>query len=112
MGLPEGDAVVWPKEGGDNVMMCDQAACRLLLKEHRVAFVRDREAVPMECAWADVLIAQDVINGNEGPADCAAKVVLDKLDGVRKGAHALWIGTDGVRVESAKDGQGQRPWAE
>jgi competence protein ComEC len=112
MGLPARAALVWPKEGGDGVMQCDHAACRLLLKGQRISFVRDREAVQQECLWAGILIAQDVIKEDKGGIECASKVVLDKRDGLRGGAHAIWLGDGDAQVQSASQAQGKRPWAE
>jgi competence protein ComEC len=41
----------------------------------------------------------------------SARVVIDRFDLWRAGAHALWLSDDAVTVESVRDYRGVRPWA-
>jgi competence protein ComEC len=42
---------------------------------------------------------------------CAgARVVIDRFDLWRHGAHALWLDGGRVRVGRVNDGRGNRPW--
>jgi competence protein ComEC len=35
---------------------------------------------------------------------------IDRFDVWRNGAYALFIDAQGIRVETAREGRGQRPW--
>ena len=37
-------------------------------------------------------------------------VRIDRFDLWRNGAHALYLGEDGIRIETARQEQGDRPW--
>ena len=37
--------------------------------------------------------------------------VIDRFDLWRRGAHALWVSDDEIRVESVADFSGLRPWS-
>jgi competence protein ComEC len=41
---------------------------------------------------------------------CRGTPVIDRIDTWRKGGHAVWLGADGIRIETVRDWQGARPW--
>lgn len=36
--------------------------------------------------------------------------VIDKLDGIRNGAYAAWLSPKGIKLQSAEEIRGKRPW--
>jgi len=58
------------------------------------------------CYTVDAIVAQ--VAAGFG---CKSQIpVADRIDSWRQGSIALWIGADGVAVESANASRGGRPW--
>ncbi len=94
----------WPQEGQDaDGLLCGEGGCRLERNGHKVAFSLAAYTHPEDCAWADILIAQDPVRTKP----CRAAAVIDRFSVWRDGAHAVWL--DG-RIESVGDVRGHRPW--
>lgn len=106
-GLEQGQR--WPAIGsasGDGRLRCDRWGCLYRADGRVVALVQEEEALAEDCRTADVVIAAVAVF-----VPCPAKVVIDRLDVWREGAHAVWLHDDGeIRVESVADTRGQRPW--
>lgn len=100
----------WPADGGgesaDAALACDAVGCVYRANRYVVALVRDEGALPEDCWVADVLVATVPVRR----ACPSPKVVIDRFDLWREGAHALWLAEDGVRVESVNGVRGRRPW--
>jgi competence protein ComEC len=72
-----------------------------------VALVRDSRALADDCRVADVVMSAVPVR-----RPClSAQVVVDRIDLWRGGAHALYLGANGARVESVIASSGDRPWA-
>ncbi len=98
----------WPGEGqsADGRMTCDGLGCIYRAGGEVVALVRDANALAEDCYAATVVVSTVPVR-----APCpSARVVIDRFDLWRNGSYALWLGTDGVRVENARESRGQRPW--
>ena len=68
-----------------------------------VALVRDSRALADDCRNADVVISAVPVR-----RPCpSARVVIDRADLRRDGAHALYLGADGTRVESVAGRRGR-----
>ncbi len=94
----------WP--GNDDWLRCDSAGCIYRAKGQVVALVRDSLAFADDCRVADVVVSAVPLR-----RPCpSARVVVDRLDLSRGGAHALYLDADGVRVESVAAGRSARPW--
>ena len=91
----------------DAPMTCDDYACRWEYEEQRMSFVKGREAMEEECAWANVMIAEIPVPRGLCGDDVKVFDLYDFKDG---GAHAFYVDADGVRVESVGEGVGKRPW--
>ena len=91
-----------------NGLRCDSLGCIFRARGQVVALVRDSRALIDDCAVATVVISREPIRrGN-----CAnVPYVVDRFDLWRGGAHAIWLQESGVRVQSAADYRGVRPWA-
>lgn len=73
----------------------------------RIALVRLPDALPEDCARADIVIsAVPAFRRCKGPL-----LVIDRFDLWRGGAHAVWLGKDSVTMLSVAQGQGLRPWS-
>ncbi len=95
----------WP--GGGARLRCDGAGCIYRVDGQVVALVRDRRALADDCRNADVVISAVPVR-----RPCpSARVVIDRADLRRDGAHALYLEADGARVESVAARRGDRPWA-
>lgn len=73
----------------------------------RVALVRLPDALPEDCARADIVIsAVPTFRRCRGPL-----LVIDRFDLWRGGAHAVWLEDDRVTMRSVAQDQGRRPWS-
>jgi competence protein ComEC len=98
----------WPASGtatADGRLRCDRLACLYRAEGVTVALVREEEALAEDCRAADVVIAAVAVF-----VPCPARVVIDRLDVWREGAHAVWIEDGEVRVRTVADTRGRRPW--
>ena len=111
----EEEAPLWPAAGRaapdsttamEQTLSCDLQGCLYRAGCSNVALVHHPAAVAEECWAADVLISTVPVRGR-----CPSpKVVIDRFDLWRDGAHALWLEDGRVRVESANGARGYRPW--
>jgi competence protein ComEC len=86
---------------------CDSEACVFTVEGRLVAVVLGRGALFEECGRADILVALMPLR-----LPCAEPALrIDRFDLWRHGTHALWIGSDGVTVETVRDERGERPWS-
>ena len=102
-----GVATRWKRSDSDK----RQVACGVTLGcvvthgDVNIALIRDPESLADDCGHATVILATIPLR-----RDCpAVGVVIDLNDLRQLGAHALWIDTDGVRVQSVHDYRGARP---
>ncbi|MSO92136.1 MAG: ComEC family competence protein [Rhodospirillales bacterium] len=106
-GLEE-PAPAWPADGtsADGRLACDAQGC--LYRDHgrTVALVKHAAALPEDCRVAEVVVSVVPVRKScPGP-----RVVIDRFDLWRNGAHALWLSPAGVRIESVNGERGARPW--
>jgi competence protein ComEC len=107
-GLPEGSSIQWPKEGVDGPMSCDRGACRLELKQQKISFLNVPEFMGEECGWANVIISFKPLKFSR----CPSRIVIDKFDGLRNGAYALWLGPQKIEITNAQEKRGIRFWSD
>jgi competence protein ComEC len=80
-------------------------ACRIGLKGYDISYLRHPSAAEEECARADIVIA-------ELPVEvCAASYVVDMFDARDRGAHAFWLGRNGIEMQDVETQRGYRPWS-
>jgi len=106
----DGAPGAWPAAGGGEgaggALACDAVGCVYRAKGHVVALARDEGALAEDCRIADVVVATVPVR-----RPCpSARVVIDRFDLWREGAHAVWLSGDGVRAESVNGVRGVRPW--
>jgi len=85
---------------------CAADRCTAVVKGRFIVYVNGKEDAPLDCGRAAILIAAFPLRGR-----CAGVPLrIDRFDLWRSGAHAVFIGPEGVRVETARAAQGARPW--
>jgi competence protein ComEC len=98
----------WPGEGGDGRLACDSLGCIFHIGGRIVALVLDEAALDEDCFQAGVVVSRVPVRRWR----CRhPDRVIDRFDLWRRGAHALWISDDGIRVESVAGIRGIRPWS-
>ena len=105
----QAEALTWPRDGEGAPaagLRCDTLGRIQRRGERTIAFVRDPRAFAEDCRRASLVVsavpAWDLCAGPEA--------VVDRFDPWRRGGHAIWLGPDGVRVESVAESRGRRPW--
>jgi competence protein ComEC len=105
----QGQALTWSnvEKAVSGPLTCDPLGCIYQIKGQKVALIRRTGAIEEDCRSADLVIASVPIRrACEHP-----KIVIDRFDLWRNGAHALWFSDNGsVRVESVNESRGKRPW--
>lgn len=85
---------------------CRTGLCRWRKGPWRIALVSDDRRLAEACANADIVLSTVDAQGRcRGP-----RLVIDRRDAWRDGAHALWLDEQGVRRETANARRGDRPW--
>lgn len=100
----------WPKasRSRDGRLACDKLGCVYRIEGWRVALVLDEDGIEAACSSAEAVLSAVPIR----QACRGARVVVDRFDLWRRGAHALWLdGPGGVRMETVSETQGDRPWS-
>ncbi len=102
------EAAPWPREGvsADGRLACDALGCIYRAHGQTVALVSDERALAEDCGIADLVVSLVPVRQT-----CPApKGVVDRFDLWRHGGHAIWLSAEGVRVETVRAWQGNRPW--
>ena len=85
---------------------CQSGLCRWRKGPWQIALVSDDRRVGEACANADI-----VLSTVDAQARCRGpRLVIDRRDAWRDGAHALWLDDLGVRRETTNAHRGDRPW--
>ena len=98
----------WPKHGfsGDKSISCDRLGCIFTKRGRKIALITDSQAIPEDCRSAEIIVSAVPV-----PWSCpSAKLVIDRFDLWRNGAHAIWLTEDGIIVENVNTKRGRRPW--
>jgi competence protein ComEC len=98
----------WPAGGSaaETGLDCAGELCRYTARGRTVGIVTGAAALPLKCGGLDAIVSQV-------PAGFACRSrmpVIDRIDSWRRGAVALWLGPEGVVLESANESRGDRPW--
>lgn len=102
----EAEARPWDALEESGALACDGAGCVYRAGGQTIALVKRPDGAGEDCARAGTVVALVPLFER-----CGASVVIDRFDLWREGAHALWIGGDGVTVRTAAAEQGMRPWS-
>jgi competence protein ComEC len=91
------------------LVQCDSLSCVYRPPDRpdlKVAMVKSTAALPEDCQRADIVISA-VPTRYWCPE---TKLVIDRFDLWRAGAHAIWIESDEIIVETVAGHRGRRPW--
>jgi len=98
----------WPREGDDGQLACDSLGCIFHIGGRIVALVLDEAALDEDCFAASVVVSRVPVRRLR----CRhPDRVIDRFDLWHRGAHALWVSDNEIRVESVADFCGTRPWS-
>lgn len=100
----------WPGPGTtsmDGQLRCEQDGCLWRHGGLKIALARKAEAIAEACATADIVVASEPVRGRcRGP-----RLVIDRFDVWRRGAHTIRFHEDGrFTVATVAGERGQRPW--
>ncbi|MFN4165529.1 MAG: ComEC/Rec2 family competence protein [Ferrovibrio sp.] len=94
--------------GADGSLRCDPAGCAWRYHGFLVALPRQPQAITEDCRHADAVIATRMAVRYRCPY---ARVVIDRNDLWRGGAHALYLDRQaGIGVVTVAQQRGRRPW--
>lgn len=102
------EGVRWPETGvsQDGRLRCDRLGCILRADGWMIALPASPAALAEDCRRADIVISLEPVQGR-----CpSARVVIDRFDIWREGAHALRLSGGGPVVRSSDGVRGQRRW--
>lgn len=87
---------------------CDVLGCVLRAGRNIIALPGDPRALHDDCAVADVVAATVPVQR----FTCRRpRLVIDRFDLWREGAHAIWLGDGRISHRSVREEQGDRPWS-
>lgn len=96
------------RSGADGSLRCDPAGCSWRYQGFLVALPQQPKAITEDCRHADAVIAARMTVRYRCPS---ARIVIDRNDLWRGGAHALYLdSTQGMRSVSVAQTRGRRPW--
>lgn len=96
------------RSGVDGSVRCDPDGCAWRHDGFLIALPKRPQAITEDCRHADAVIAQQLAIRYRCPA---ARVVIDRFDLRRAGAHALFLDRrTGLRVMTVAQDRGRRPW--
>ena len=104
--LANGESVTLAEAARRPGWTCAGPVCRVAVRDKAVMVASRDAQPPLNCAGIDILIAAFPLRGT-----CRlVKLRIDRFDLWRDGGHAVFIGSDGVTVRTAREMQGARPW--
>jgi competence protein ComEC len=104
--LADGDDSTPARSASRPGFRCEDHYCSAMVKGKLVVFADRNAEQKLQCPKADVLIAAF-------PLRRACKEIglrIDRFDVWRNGAYALFIEDSVIRIETSREGRGERPW--
>jgi competence protein ComEC len=104
----DASAESWPRAGTANEALglsCDASGCALHRNGQNAVLAFNAAAVAEECGRADLIVSAVAAYDF-----CRRGRIIDYVDLRRSGGHAIWLGSDSVRVRTAVGGIGHRVW--
>jgi competence protein ComEC len=104
--LADGDSAAPSAAAQRPGFTCASGLCTGMAKGKRIAYADKNAEGRLKCPEADILIAAFPLRG----ACQTIPLRIDRFDVWRHGAHALHIDQNVIRVETARQRRGRRPW--
>jgi len=102
-----GPVRAWPERGqsSDERLDCGGAGCLYRAEGHTVLLLPTKTPQSMDCAGVELtLVTTSALQG------CGGGAVLDRSTIRATGGYAIWLDSTGIRMVSARDWRGDRPW--
>jgi competence protein ComEC len=98
----------WPQNGSlaEGALSCDAMGCVYRARGRLVALIRDGAALAEDCATADLVVSPVAAH-----RACRGAQIIDRIDTLRQGGHAVWLSPESIRIETVRQWQGDRPWS-
>ncbi len=99
--------MAWPKAGEpdeDLGLSCDADGCVVARNGRKASLAFTAAALAEDCGTADVLVSAVPVR------DFCHGSAIDRFRLLRDGAHAVWLGENGVRIRSVAKSTGNRIW--
>ena len=107
----------WLQDDGDMASMAeaaarlgwncaDEFACRMDIDGYSIAYLREGADTGLHCLGVDIVISDFPLRG----ACRGAGLRIDRFDVWRHGAHAIFLRDGVIRVTTAAEQRGSRPW--
>lgn len=107
----------WLQDDGDMASMSEAAgrqgwscagdfACRMDIEGYSIAYLREGADTDLHCRGVDIVVSDFPLRG----ACRGAALRIDRFDVWRHGAHAIFIRDGTIRVTTAAEQRGTRPW--
>jgi len=90
----------------DGGFVCDRLGCTAKREGLVLAYVRDGRGLDEDCRRAYVVLSATPVRGS-----CPARLVVDRFDLWREGAHAIWLDGSVLKVLTVAELRGERLWA-
>lgn len=98
------DAIAVRRDG----VKCDAWGCTTKIRGVPVALTLRAETLGEDCARAKIVVSTVPTKGKcVGP-----KLVIDRFDVMDRGAYAVWVTGEGLRVKTVQSERGDRPWSQ
>jgi competence protein ComEC len=95
-----------PVQSADGRLRCDGLGCTFRTDGWLIAFPRDPGAAAEDCRSADLVLTHLFIRDR-----CpSARLLVDRNELRRNGAHAVYLGSNTIRVEHVAGSSGARLW--
>jgi len=88
---------------------CDDDGCVTEINGVRVSFIENGEMLAEDCVRADIVVAFFPVSGRDWSA-CKA-ILIDRRSIWRRGAHAVWVEENDIRLKTVAETRGMRPWS-
>lgn len=109
----DGAAPITDRSVSEAMFRCDVLGCVATASDGSViAYVQDPRAFEEDCQIADLIVSDERLPQRLRVSCRQSAVVIDWLDLRREGAFAVWFEKTGIRVESALQHRGYRPWTQ
>ncbi len=91
--------------------VCDDRGCVVRLRGWKAAVSMAPAGLGDDCRNAGIVIALHAARLRRERGCAEGSPGVDATDLSRDGAHAVWLKTDGARIETVRGAQGARPWS-
>lgn len=109
-GQVDAELLLYSDAGAGGGALCDQQACRLVLKGIPISIVNEPEGVIEACLDSDLVVLTQRSVGPRARALCKA-IILDTHNLAIDGARDIYFHKDGIKIKPANpQARQRRPW--